>query len=60
MIPDSTNYKLVKDDIVVAEGSKSAMLSLLKKNGGSKSGYTLWLSPSSKIGDTLTNVTPQS
>lgn len=57
MIPKSTDYKLVKDGVIIAEGNKSAMVSLNKKLGGYKKGYTIWLSPGSKVGDTLSNVT---
>ena len=58
MIPKSNDYKLVKDDKVIAEGNKSAMVTLSKKLGGYKAGYILWLSPGTKVGDTLSNVTP--
>jgi hypothetical protein len=45
MIPKSTSYKLVKDNVVIAEGSKKDMMKLMKKTPDTK----VWLT-SIKIG----------
>ena len=48
MIPKSTMYALVKDGKVVAKGSKSDMMSKMKKEGGK-----VFNAPSKKVGDTI-------
>ena len=44
----TTNYKVTRDGVVVAEGSKKRMHKERNEKGG-----TVWFSPDSKIGDTL-------
>ena len=48
MIPKSTMYALVKDGKVIAKGSKSDMMSKMKKEGGK-----VFNAPSKKVGDTI-------
>ena len=48
MIPKSTMYALVKDDKVIAKGSKRDMMSKMKKEGGK-----VFNAPSKKVGDTI-------
>ena len=48
MIPKSTMYALVKNNKVVAKGSKDDMMRKRKKEGG-----TVYNSPRSKVGDTV-------
>ena len=52
-IKPSKDYALAKDNVVIEKASKGKMVKQMRKNGGHKARYSVWLSPNSKVGDKL-------